>query len=162
CGYAGDLLNDYKTGKILGTNPVAQLISQIAGGVIGALVASLAMFAIIGQFGGVGPDKGLPAGQAFAVTQMVHGVGDPVVLTGAIFIGVVLYLLRIPAMTLGIGVYLPFEISAALFLGGFLRFLNDLYRPQTAESGNIAAAGFFGGEGITGVLVAILKMFNLI
>ncbi|HEY8465046.1 MAG TPA: OPT/YSL family transporter [Bacillota bacterium] len=157
-GYAGDLLNDYKTGKMLGTNPVAQLISQIAGGIVGALVASVAMFAIISQFGGVGPERGLSAGQAFAVAEMVHGVGDPLVLSIAIGVGAVLYLLKVPAMTLGLGLYLSFEISAALFLGGLLRWAQDRFNPQGVETGNIAASGFFGGEGVCGVLIAIFKM----
>ena len=160
CGYSGDLLFDYKAGRILGTNPVAQLISQVVGGLAGAVVAALAMFAVVGQFGGVGPDKGLPAGQAFMVSQMINGVGEPVVFGIAAVIGSILYLLKVPVMTLGIGIYLPFEISAPMFLGGAIRFLTDRLRPQTAETGNIAASGMFGGEGITGVAIAIIKMIT--
>lgn len=157
CGYAGDLLNEYKAGYILGTNPKAQLIGQIAGGIVGTVVASAALFAIIGQFGGVGPGK-LPAGQAFAVSQMVNGIGDPAVFTTALIIGMVLYLLKVPTMTLGLGMYLPFEISSAVFLGGLIRFVADRTHSKYVETGNIAASGFLGGEGITGVAVAIIKM----
>lgn len=157
CGYAGDLLNEYKAGYILGTNPKAQLIGQIAGGIVGTIVASAALFAIIGQFGSVGSDK-LPAGQAFAVSQMVNGIGDPAVFTIALILGMVLYLLKVPTMTLGLGMYLPFEISSAVFLGGLIRFVVDKARPKAIETGNIAASGFLGGEGITGVAVAIIKM----
>ena len=32
CGYAGDVLNDYKSGYILQTNPKAQFISELVGG----------------------------------------------------------------------------------------------------------------------------------
>lgn len=158
CGYSGDLLFDYKAGRILGTNPVAQLISQIVGGLTGAVVAALAMFAVVGQFGGVGPDKGLSAGQAFMVSQMINGVGEPIVFGVAAIIGALLYLLKVPVMTLGIGVYLPFTISAPMFLGGAIRFVTDRLRPNKAETGNIAASGMFGGEGITGVAIAIIKM----
>ncbi len=160
CGYSGDLLFDYKAGRILGTNPVAQLISQVVGGLTGAVVAALAMFAVVGQFGGVGPDKGLPAGQAFMVSQMINGVGEPVVFGIAAAIGSILYLLKVPVMTLGIGIYLPFEISAPMFFGGAIRFLTDRLRPRAAETGNIAASGMFGGEGITGVAIAIIKMIT--
>lgn len=158
CGYAGDLLNEYKAGYILGTNPKAQLISQIVGGIVGTFVAAFAMFAIIGQFGGVGADKGLPAGQAFAVSQMVGGIGNITVFTAAAVLGALLYLLKIPAMTLGLGVYLPFEISSAVFIGGALRFISDKFRPSAVENGSIAASGLLGGEGVTGVAVAIAKM----
>ncbi len=160
CGYSGDLLFDYKAGRMLGTNPVAQLISQVIGGLAGAVVAALAMFAVVGQFGGVGLDKGLPAGQAFMVSQMINGVGEPVVFGIAIAIGTLLYLLKIPVMTLGIGIYLPFEISAPMFLGGAIRFFTDRLRPKSAENGNIAASGLFGGEGVTGVGIAIVKMIT--
>lgn len=158
CGYSGDLLNDYKAGQVLKTNPLAQLISQIAGGIAGAVIAAFAMFAVIGQFGGVGPDKGLPAGQAFAVSQMVHGVGDPWVFGIAGIVGALLYLFKVPAMTLGIGIYLPFEISAPMFLGGLVRYITDRIRPKSVEDGQIVASGMLGGEGITGVSIAIYNM----
>ncbi len=159
CGYSGDLLFDYKAGRILGTNPVAQLISQVVGGLVGAIVAALAMFAVVGQFGGVGPDKGLTAGQAFMVSQMINGVGEPVVFGITAVIGSMLYLLKVPVMTLGIGVYLPFEISAPIFLGGAIRFITDRLR-KSEVTGNVAASGMLGGEGITGVTIAIVKMIT--
>lgn len=159
CGYAGDLLNEYKAGYILGTNPKAQLISQIAGGVVGTIVSAFALFAIIGEFGGVGSSKGLPAGQAFAVSQMVNGLGNPIVFGIAAVLGIILYLLKIPSMTVGLGMYLPFEISSAVFLGGIIRFIVDRVRPKSIETGNIAASGLLGGEGVTGVAVAIIRMF---
>lgn len=158
CGYAGDMLNDYKTGRVLGTNPAAQLISQVVGGVVGTGVAAVTMFAIINQFGGVGADKGLPAAQSFAVSQMVNGIGNPSVFAVAVVIGAVLYLVKVPSMTLGIGMYLSFEISSVVFLGGVIRFIADRVRPKSSETGNVAASGFLGGEGITGVAIAIIKM----
>lgn len=158
CGYAGDMLNDYKTGHIMGTNPVAQMISQIAGGLVGTVVAVLAMFAIIRQHGGVGPETGLSAGQAFAVSQMVEGIGAPEVFAIALIIGALLYLLKVPAMTLGIGMYLPFEISIAIFIGGLIRLIVDKFQPNKVEAGTVTASGLLGGEGITGVAMAIFKM----
>lgn len=160
CGYAGDILNDYKTGHVLGTNPAAQLISEFVGGVVGTIVAAASLFAIINQFGGVGAEKGLPAAQAFAVSQMVNGIGDPLVFWIAASIGVVLYLIKVPVMTLGIGMYLPFEISSVVFIGGLLRFIFDRKRPGSNETGNIAASGLLGGEGITGVTIAIIRMIT--
>ncbi|HBF36266.1 MAG TPA: peptide transporter, partial [Firmicutes bacterium] len=159
CGYAGDLLNDYKAGHLLGTNPVAQLVLHIVGGIIGAVIATLAMFAIIHQFGGVGPEKGLPSVQAFAVSQMINGVQHPLVFGIAAGVGMLLYLFKVPVLTMGLGMYVSFELSAALFVGGLARFISDRIRPKSAATGNIAASGFFGGEGITGVGIAIVKMF---
>lgn len=158
CGYTGDLFNDYKTGHILGTNFKAQLTAQVVGGLVGAVTAAWTMFIVVHQFGGVGPDKGLYATQAFAVSQMVHGISDVPVFLGAAVLGMVLYLCRVPAMTLGMGLYLPFEISAAVFVGGLVQWVVRKTRREAMESGSITAAGFLGGEGVTGVLLAILRM----
>ncbi|HEY5586910.1 MAG TPA: OPT/YSL family transporter [Ruminiclostridium sp.] len=160
-GFSGDLFNDYKAGQVLGTNPKAQLISQIVGGVVGTVVATVALFAIIHQFGEVGTGTALPAGQAVAVSAMINGIGSPVVFGVAAGIGAILYLLGLPTATLGIGVFLPFVISAAVFLGGIIRFVTDRIYGKSAEStGTVAASGLLGGEGITGVGIALVKMFT--
>ncbi len=160
CGYAGDMLNDYKTGHVLNTNPKAQFISQTVGGVVGTVVATLSMFAVINQFNGVGPEVGLPAAQAAAVSKMVGGIEKPVVFAVATIIGIVLYLLKVPSMTLGIGMYLSFEFSAVAFLGGLIRLLVDKLHPKSAENGSIISSGMLGGEGITGVTLAIIQMIT--
>jgi len=160
-GFSGDLFNDYKTGQVLGTNPKAQLISQIVGGVFGTVVASLSLFAIINQFGEVGAGTALPAGQAVGVSAMINGIGSPVVFGVAAGIGAVLYLLGLPTATLGIGIFLPFVISSAVFLGGIIRFVTDRIRGKSLdESGTVAASGLLGGEGITGVGIALVRMFT--
>lgn len=160
-GFSGDLFNDYKAGQVLGTNPKAQLISQIVGGVFGTVVASLALFAIINQFGEVGPGTSLPAAQAVGVSAMFNGIGSPVVFGVAAGIGAILYLLGLPTATLGIGIFLPFTISSAVFLGGIIRFITDRVRGKsTDETGTVAASGLLGGEGITGVGIALVKMFT--
>ena len=160
CGYAGDLFNDYKSGYLLQTNPKAQFVSELVGGAVGTVVATLAMIALITRYGGVGNEYGLPAVQAFAVTQMVHGIGDPLVFGIAVAIGALLYLARVPAMTLGIGMYLPFALSFTVFLGGMARLVYGRLKPQTAESGDVVASGLFGGEGITGVTIALVRMIT--
>ena len=160
-GFSGDLFNDYKAGQVLGTNHKAQLISQIVGGVFGTVVASLALFAIINQFGEVGSGTSLPAAQAVGVSAMINGIGSPVVFGIAAGIGAILYLLGLPTATLGIGIFLPFTISSAVFLGGIIRFITDRLRGKsTDETGTVAASGLLGGEGITGVGIALAKMFT--
>ncbi len=161
-GFSGDLFNDYKAGQVLGTNPKAQLISQIVGGVFGTVVASISLFAIINQFGEVGTGTALPAGQAVGVSAMINGIGSPVVFGVAAAIGAALYLLGLRTATLGIGLFLPFTISAAVFLGGIIRFISDrLSGKKSDETGNVAASGLLGGEGITGVVIALARMFTV-
>ncbi len=161
-GFSGDLFNDYKAGQVLGTNPKAQLISQIVGGLFGTIVASLALFAIINQFGEVGSETALPAAQATGVSAMINGIGNPIVFGIAVGIGALLYLLGLPTATLGIGVFLPFTISSAVFIGGVIRFISDRVRKKSSDddTGTVAASGLLGGEGITGVGIALVKMFT--
>lgn len=161
-GFSGDLFNDYKAGEVLGTNPKAQLISQIIGGVVGTVVASLALFAIINQFGEVGSKTSLPAAQAVGVSAMINGIGNPVVFGIAVGVGAILYLFGLPTATLGIGVFLPFTISSAVFLGGVIRFIADRRKSKSSDddTGTVAASGLLGGEGITGVGIALVKMFT--
>ncbi len=167
CGYAGDLLNDYKAGALLGTNPNAQLVSQILGGVIGAIVAAIAMFAVIYQYGGVGGNTGLTAAQAFSVSALVSGLGSPFVFLVAALLGGLLYWHKVPAMIIGIGMLLPIHLSYAIVLGGLARAAGRLWRkrrPASADdsdsTGQVIAAGMLGGEGITGVILAIITMFS--
>lgn len=157
-GYSGDLFNDYKAGAVLGSNPKALLISQVFGGIIGAVVATVSLFALIKQYGGVGGETGLTAGQAFGVTTMVKGLGDPIVIAVGALIGAVLYLVGAPSATLGLGIYLPFFISSTVFVGGVIRIITDKLFRKSSESGTVVASGFLGGEGITGVAIAIFKM----
>lgn len=160
CGYAGDVLNDYKSGHILKANPKAQFISELVGGLVGTVVATLAMMALITGYGGVGTEYGLPAVQAFAVTQMVHGIGNPLVFGSAVALGALLYLAKVPAMTLGIGMYLPFAMSFTVFLGGLTRLVYKRLRPDATTNGDVVASGLFGGEGIVGVTIAIISMLT--
>ncbi len=162
CGYAGDLLNDYKTGAIIGTNPNAQLVSQIFGGLVGTVVAALAMFAIIYQYGRIGENTSFPAAQALFVSALITGIGDSFVFLVAALIGCLLYLRKVPAMIIGIGMLLSFEMAAVILLGGLIRFLADTLRHKKDAgntTGNIIAAGMLGGEGITGVILSIITMF---
>lgn len=163
CGYTGDMMNDYKSGQIVNTNPKAQLISELVGGLIGAVVAVAAFFAVIYQFGGVGGETGLTAAQAHSVAAMVSGIGDPVVFSVSLVLGTLLFLKGVPAMIIGIGMILPQGMSLAIFIGGLLSVIVPKLsknRAQLRQDGQIIAAGLLGGEGITGTIIAFISMFT--
>jgi len=90
----------------------------------------------------------------------VSGLPSP----SAFFIGLVagfgLYVLNVPVMTIGIGVYLPFFISAAAAVGGLAKFIIMRKRPQWDEKVTLAASGFMGGEGVTGVIIAFIRVLT--
>ncbi len=163
CGLTGDVMNDFKSGKELGTNPRAQLIAETAGGIVGAIAAVFVLLIMKQAFGSFGTAE-LPAPQAVAVSQMVGGLSHvPAFFTG-LLLGTLLYLGGLPTTTLGLGVYLSTSISTIVFVGGLIRFiidrLNDRKKADNiVYSGSIIASGFLGGEGIVGVLLAIFSIF---
>ena len=158
-GFAGDTMFDYRAGQLLGTDPKEQLIAQGIGGLVGAVVAALTIFVIIGQFGPVFSDT-LPAPQGAMVFSMVNDAFDPRVFwIGALF-GALMVFLGLPATTLGLGMYLSFAFSAAIFLGGAVRFFVERFWPEQSERGTVIASGLFGGESLTGVAIAFLSFFT--
>lgn len=160
-GLAGDVLNDFKSGYILKTDPKAQLISESIGGVIGAVVSVIVMFVMYKAYGTMGPGTELPAPQAYAVSTMVGGLPNTGAFIAGLVIGFVLYILNIPGMTLGIGIYLPMFISTTAFLGGLIHLVVSKTKPELLDKGTIVSSGLLGGEGVTGVLIAIIQVLTM-
>jgi putative OPT family oligopeptide transporter len=178
CGLAGDVMNDFKAGAVLGTNPRAQWIGQAIGGVLGALVAATVMMALVTAYGpdAFGPDKSFVAAQASVVATMVSGIPSVSWFVGGLAAGIVLYWVGLPAMMVGLGVYLPFYMSFTAFLGSVAKLVYDKVRDArdakagiTAdekekrdatynERGLVVASGLLGGESIVGVIIAFISV----
>jgi len=161
CGLAGDVLNDFKSGYLLKTNPRAQIIAETVGGVIGAVVSVIVLFIMFRAYGTMGPGTELPAPQAYAVSTMVGGLPNTPAFFFGLMIGILIYLMKLPGMTLGIGMYLPMEISTAAFVGGVISFIVGKVKPKSKETGMIVSSGLLGGEGITGVVLAIIRVLTV-
>ncbi len=160
-GLAGDAMQDFRAGAILGTDPRAQLVSEAVGGLVGALAATLTIFLLKEAFGAMGPGTDLAAPQAFAVKSMIDGLPDRVAFLAGLAGGFFLSLLGVPSMTVGIGIYLPVAISLAAGAGGLFRVLSDRFMEDLNEDMTLVASGFLGGEGIAGVIFAIWKVVTL-
>lgn len=165
CGLCGDVMNDFKAGVLLDTHPRAQWIAEAVGGVTGALVSVGVLMVIVMAYGGdVFQTEAFPAAQASAVAAMVGGVSCPAAFITGLVASAVFYLLGLPVITLGLGVYLPFYMSATVFLGGLLRFILDRVWPRLEKEGwgTVTASGLLGGEGIAGVVIALILAFQAI
>lgn len=127
CGLAGDVMSDFKTGHILGTDPRAMWVGQAVGALLGAVVSVAVMAALLKAYGpeSFGPGKLFVSAQASVVATMVSGIPS----TGAFLLGlaggVVLYCLGIPSMMLGLGVYLPFYMTITAALGACVKWAYD-------------------------------------
>lgn len=99
-------------------------------------------------------------------TACAEGVMDGNLPWSLVFIGLFLALtveiLQIPVLPVAIGLYLPFELSATIMLGGAVRFLADkgLFgkRNRDSSSGILFCSGMIAGEGIIGILLAVLAV----
>lgn len=177
CGLGGDVMNDFKAGAILGTDPQAQVAGQAIGGVIGAVVAALVLFALVGAYGpeafGVGHE--FVSAQANVVATLVQGIPHAPAFALGVAAGFALYLVGAPAMMVGLGIYLPFYMTFTAFIGCVVKAVYDAVerrraarlpqdqRPAFLESrqqtGLVVASGLLGGESVVGVICALVVLF---
>ena len=167
CGLAGDVMSDFKTGQIIGTDPRAMWAGQAIGALLGTFVAVGAMAALVGAYGtdAFGADALFVAAQANVVATMVSGIPSTAAFAVGLAVGAALYLAGIPSMMLGLGVYLPFYMSISTVAGAVVRWVWDRVRAargadtaQAEEAGVVVASGVLGGESIVGVIIAFASV----
>lgn len=161
CGLAGDVMNDFKAGHILQSDPKAQWLGECIGGLIGSFVSVGVFYVILTAYGptAFGNPEGFIAPQAGMVAAMVGGIPHMTSFVIGLIAGCVLYIVNFPVMTLGLGVYLPFYLSATAFIGGALRFIVEKVAPEWEKKGTglIIASGLLGGEAVIGVIIALIQ-----
>ncbi|HPQ81891.1 MAG TPA: oligopeptide transporter, OPT family, partial [bacterium] len=163
---AGDMIQDLKVGHLIGGTPWKMEISAIIGTIVVAFVLVIPIIILHnGTPGGIGGPS-LPAPQAGLMAQLATGIVGgsmpwALVISGMAF-SLALILVKAPApMLIAVGMYLPFETTFAIFVGGVIKWVCDLMtmrrgaKPEGEEGvGTLVASGFIAGEAITGVLLA--------
>ena len=161
CGLAGDVMNDFKAGHILHSDPKAQWLGECIGGLVGSFVTVGVFYVILTAYGptAFGNPELFIAPQAGAVAAMVGGIPHVPAFAIGLILGCVLYIVNFPVMTLGLGVYLPFYLSATAFIGGALKFIVEKAAPDWDKKGAglIIASGVLGGEAVVGVVIALIQ-----
>jgi uncharacterized oligopeptide transporter (OPT) family protein len=77
CGLAGDILNDFKSGYKLKTDPKQQFIGELIGAVVSSFVISFLFFVFFNVYKNIGPQATNPqliVLQASIVASVVHGI----------------------------------------------------------------------------------------
>ncbi len=173
---AGELLQDFKVGYILGGTPRTIQIAEL----IAVIVASVVMYfplmiLYLGNVnsGGTGfGDKALSAPQAGLMASLAQGIvgGDmawPLVIAGILF-GVAMIMFKVKSpMLVAIGMYLPIATTGAIFVGGIIRWMTDAARrragcnaAQSARVENVGiliASGMIAGEALAGLITATFQ-----
>jgi len=168
---AGSMIQDLKAGHLLGGTPWKMQVVEMAA------VALLALFLLLPVIvlheanlatGGIG-GRALPAPQAGLMAQLAKGIVGGGMAWGLLGAGAALGLALIlcgarAVMLVAVGMYLPFETSSAIFVGGLIRWLADRLlrgreeeaRKRAEDAGTLLASGLVAGEAVTGILLAAL------
>ncbi|MBY4796839.1 OPT/YSL family transporter [Collinsella sp. AGMB00827] len=164
CGLAGDVMSDFKTGAVIGTDPRSMWYGQAIGALLGSVIAVITLCALFAAYGpeAFGPGKLFVSAQASVVATMVSGIPSVPFFVGGILGGILLHVLGLPAIMFGLGVYLPFFFTLTMFVGASAKFIYDRVmvsrgkaRRESDEAGIVFASGLLGGESIVGVLIAL-------
>ncbi len=168
-GIAGDMMQDLKVGHILGGTPYRMQIGEIIGVIFAAFVLAFPLMALHRAYT-IGSAE-LPAPQAGLMALMANGIvaGEmawPLVIVG-MFLAFGLILIKAPSpMLVAVGMYLPFESTSAIFVGGLIKWLfglkmersgaSDKEKARAENTGVLLSSGFIAGESLMAVLLALL------
>ncbi|MFL9876881.1 oligopeptide transporter, OPT family [Herbaspirillum rhizosphaerae] len=189
---ANDNLQDLKTGWLVGATPYRQQIALLIGCVVGAAVISPILELLYNAYGFVGalPRPDMDASHALAAPQatlmtaistgiFTHELNWTMILIG-VAIGIVLIAIdfilerrgsraRLPALAVGLGIYLPPTVGMALVAGALVAWGLQLHLAKRKASGDktelerverierrgvLVTSGLIVGESIMGVLLA--------
>ena len=189
---AGDVMQDLKTGHLVGATPWKQQIAEIVGVITGAVMAPLTLvvlndaYRITGTYCKTNPPvndptcaNALDAPQAEIIGTLIEGIFGGTVNYPMLGLGVIVAILiiwkKLPVMSVAIGMYLPFYLSATIFIGGLLSYFvfrtvhlridgslsgepseeaNDAAK-DVSKRGLLLSAGMIAGEALMGVVVAM-------
>jgi OPT family oligopeptide transporter len=198
---AGEMLQDLKAGHILGGTPWRMQIGDI----IGVILAGSVMFGVLvilnqgdiaqglkeGYDGGFG-SKNLPAPQASLMAMLSKGIVSgqmawPLIIVGMLMgLGFILMQVKSP-MLVSVGMYLPLETTFAIFLGGCVKGILEMFNTEKKEKGKVVmdsdgnpvrkyskgqlirmdnigillASGFIAGEALMGLVFALLYFMQV-
>ena len=173
---AGELLQDFKVGYILGGTPQQIQKAELIAVVVASLVMYWPLYLLhagnirAGGIGFGGPE--LPAPQAGLMATLAAGIVGkdmawPLVVVG-ILMGAAMIMMQVKSpMLVAVGMYLPFGTTFAIFVGGVFRSVGDwlaerrgfnsAQKARVENSGVLVASGLIAGEAILGLLWAGLQ-----
>jgi putative OPT family oligopeptide transporter len=176
---AGELLQDFKVGYILGGTPRTIQIVELIAVVCASLVMYFPLLVLhVGNIksGGIGfGDPALPAPQAGLMAALATGIvgGEmpwPLIIVG-ILMGVSMIMLKVKSpMLVAVGMYLPLATTFAIFVGGVIRWLTDTrgkrkgfnsaQMARVENVGILVASGLIAGEALVGLVTATFSFFE--
>ena len=178
---AGDMMQDLKTGRMLGASPRQQLVAQLCG-IAGGIVVAVPIYLLfdaayaIGAEGSTMPAPAAHSWKAMAII-LADGFGAlPPHATWAILAGTILgIVLRVlpklvpsikgavpSGLAFGIAFIVPAFYSFAMLMGAVLFALYRRRDEKTAEKLSFAiASGLIAGDGLMGIAKALMTLLGV-
>jgi putative OPT family oligopeptide transporter len=174
---SGQTITDLKAGYWLGSTPAAQERAKFLGVIVSSVVVGLVIVALAKtfQFGEAAPGdtrQVLQSPQASIMKALVEGFmsRQPVaylLFAAGAMIAVIMEMLRIPALTFALGMYLPLELNSPALVGGAIsHFVTKRSEEKGGAAGRtmreravIIASGLMAGGALGGVFGAALRLF---
>ncbi len=163
---AGDIGHDYKSAKIIGTEPMDIFYVDAIACIIGGIIAPIAMMVVLSvyyRFIIYTPGVAL---QMKLVAEALYGFKEPLFFLAGLIFGFIgesiAYRLEkmdrasISIMPFGIGMFLGFALAIPILIGGLIRVYVAKRKPKYEELGILAFSGLMGGEGIMGFTLGLL------
>ncbi len=165
---SGDTSQDLKTGYLLGSTPKKQQYGEIIGVVASALAIGATLYLLDSAWGFGSAEIAAP--QATLMKLVIEGIMDGNLPWGLILIGivaaVVVEIIGIPVLPFAIGIYLPVQLNACIMVGGLVRLCFDRMKDEekkkrVTNDGVLFCSGMIAGEGLVGIVLAILAVFGV-
>ena len=182
---AGEMLQDLKAGHILGGTPWKMQIGDIIGVVLSAAVMFFVLdFLNQGDInkglmenyaGGFGsPNLSAPQSSLMAILSQGIVGGEmawPLIIVGMLMgVGFILMQVKSP-MLVSVGMYLPLETTFAIFIGGLVKGMVDMFKSKNKfgdpelekveNTGVLLASGLIAGEALMGLVFAIFAVADM-
>jgi putative OPT family oligopeptide transporter len=166
---SGSLIQDFKAGHLLGGTPWKMQVVEIVAVVLLAffLMAPVILLHEANlDTGGIG-GRALPAPQAGLMAQLAKGIVGGEMAWGLLAIGAafgvgLLFVGAQSPMLIAVGMYLPFDTTSAIAVGGAIKWAldgislsrSDAERLAIEDRGSFVASGLIAGEAIMGIILA--------
>ncbi|MDQ6911489.1 MAG: oligopeptide transporter, OPT family [Verrucomicrobiota bacterium] len=184
---ANNNLQDLKTGQLVDATPWKQQVALIIGVLAGAVVIPPVLNLVNQAYGFVGAPGAelrpnpLPAPQAGLISSLAQGVIaadiDWSLIRMGAYIGIAIIVLdailgkttkhmRVPALAVGLGIYLPTASTLMIVVGTIVGYIFDRRADRTRnpegtkQLGVLLASGLIVGESTIGVILSAIVVFS--
>ncbi len=182
---ANDNLQDLKTGQLVNATPWKQQVALVIGVIAGAFIIPFVLNLLSQAYGFMGaanatkhalaaPQAGLISALAQGVLQ--HNIDWSLIWLGAAIGGGIIVIdeilglagtrMRLPPLAVGLGIYLPTEVTLMIVVGAIVGWYFDRraarapHPETTRQLGVLMSSGLIVGESIIGVIIAAVVVFS--